>query len=150
MPLTAYSGKVVLIVNTASFCGYTGQYAGLQTLWERYRDSGFVLLGVPSNDFGNQEPGAEKEIKQFCELNYGIDFPMTTKVHVRGPNAHPFYGWAVRELGAQAKPRWNFHKFLVGRDGRLKAWFPSTAQPDSTRIVQAIEAALERETGAGG
>lgn len=150
LPLSTYRGKVVLVVNTASLCGYTPQYAGLQKVWEKYRDRGFILLGVPSNDFGSQEPGSDKEIKQFCDLNYGIDFPMTTKVHVRGRNAHPFYGWAAQQLGAQSRPRWNFHKYLVGRDGRLVGWFPSAVEPGSADLVRAIEAALGRKATAGG
>ncbi len=144
LPLSVYRGKVVMIVNTASFCGFTKQYRELQNVWENFREQGLVVLGVPSNDFGNQEPGNEAEIKNFCELNYGINFPMTAKVHVKGANAHPFYKWAVQEKGALAKPRWNFHKYLVGRDGRLVDWFATTTKPTATKVTRAIEMQLAR------
>ncbi|MCK6451599.1 MAG: glutathione peroxidase [Alphaproteobacteria bacterium] len=144
LDLAAFRGKAVLVVNTASFCGYTPQYAGLQKLWERYRERGLVVLGVPSNDFGQQEPGSAVEIKRFCEVNYSIDFPLTEKVAVTGAAAHPFYRWAAAELGAAAAPRWNFHKYLVGPDGRLVAWFPTRVAPDDPPLVQAIEAAVPR------
>lgn len=140
--LADYAGKAVLIVNTASQCGFTGQYEGLQALWERYRDRGLVVLGVPSNDFGGQEPGSEAEIAQFCETTFGIDFPMTTKVQVKGEGAHPFYAWARQELGAMAAPKWNFHKYLVGPDGRLVDWFSTVTGPDAGRLVSAVEKVL--------
>ena len=139
LALSDYAGKAVLVVNTASFCGFTRQYEGLQRLWERYRDRGLVVLGVPSNDFGGQEPGSAAEIKAFCEVTYGIDFPMTSKVEVKGPSAHPFYRWAGAELGA---PRWNFHKYLVGPDGGLRAAFGTRVEPDDESLGAAIEAAL--------
>jgi glutathione peroxidase len=142
LPLASFAGKTVLIVNTASFCGYTPQYAGLQEVWERYRGRGLVVLGVPSNDFGGQEPGSEAEIKEFCEVNFDIDFPLTEKEHVVGPEAHPFYRWAAEQLGAAAAPRWNFHKYLLDRGGRLVAWFPSAAEPTAPEVAEAIEAAL--------
>ena len=142
MPLDELSGKAVLVVNTASFCGFTHQYAGLQALWQRYRDKGLVVLGVPSNDFGGQEPGTEAEIKEFCEVNFDVDFPLTEKVSVRGAAAHPFYKWARDELGAEAAPRWNFHKYLVAPDGRLVGWFPTRERPDSQRLTAAIDAVL--------
>jgi len=145
LPLTAFEGKTLLVVNTASFCGFTRQYAALQDLWERYRDQGFVVLGVPSNDFGGQEPGTESEIKQFCEVNFSIDFPLTTKEHVKGDSAHPFYKWAGRELGVAAQPRWNFHKYLVSPDGRLMAWFPTATSPTSEKVLEAVEAHLPRK-----
>jgi len=144
LDLSQFRGKAVLVVNTASFCGYTPQYAGLQKLWERYRDRGLVVLGVPSNDFGEQEPGSAQEIKRFCEVNYSIDFPLTEKVAVSGAVAHPFYRWAASELGAAAAPRWNFHKYLVGPSGNLVAWFPTKVAPDAAPLIQAIEAALRR------
>lgn len=150
LPLTSFQGKVVLVVNTASFCGFTGQYKALQSVWERYQEEGFVLLGVPSNDFGSQEPGSEKEIKNFCELNYGIDFPMTTKVSVKGKQAHPFYKWAAQEMGTLAKPRWNFHKYLIGPDGHLVEWFSTPTKPTSKRVTRAIETQLKRIEKAGG
>lgn len=142
MPLSNFDGKVILIVNTASECGFTRQYSGLVELWKKYRNEGLVVLAVPSNDFGGQEPGAEKEIKTFCEVTFGVDFPMTEKVSVAGINSHPFYQWAKTELGARAKPRWNFHKYLVGRDGKLIDWFSSITSPSSSRMIKAIERAL--------
>ncbi|MFZ5556362.1 MAG: glutathione peroxidase [Pseudomonadota bacterium] len=142
LPGKRLADKVVLVVNTASLCGFTPQYKGLQALWERYRERGLVVLGVPSNDFGGQEPGGEAKIKDFCEANFGITFPMTTKQKVRGPAAHPLYRWAEAEGGPAAVPGWNFHKLLIGRDGRLIAAFPSQVEPTDAAVTRAIEAAL--------
>ncbi len=150
LPLSTFSGKVVLIVNTASFCGFTKQYAKLQTLHERYVEKGLVVLGVPSNDFGSQEPGGSEEIKSFCELNYGINFPMTEKVKVKGENAHPFYAWAAEEVGFVGKPKWNFHKYLVDPNGELLAWFSSPTSPLSSKVVTAIEDVLVSDLGNAG
>ncbi len=144
LPLAQYQGKAVLVVNTASQCGFTPQYSGLEALAKKYRERGLVVVGVPSNDFGAQEPGNSSEIKQFCETTFGIDFPLTEKVKVTGDAAHPFYRWAAREMGPLAVPRWNFHKYLVGPDGRLVDWFSSVTTPDSPRMARAIEAALPR------
>ena len=142
LALKSFAGKVVMVVNTASQCGFTPQYTALQDLWSRYRDKGFVLLSVPSNDFGGQEPGSSAEIKEFCEVNFSVDFPLTEKVRVKGPDAHPFYQWAGKELGALAKPRWNFHKYLIGLDGRLIDWFSTPTSPTAPRVIKAVEAAL--------
>jgi glutathione peroxidase len=142
LPLSEFKGKAVLVVNTASFCGFTPQYAGLQEVWERYRARGFVVLGVPSNDFGRQEPGSEAEIKQFCEVNFDVDFPLTSKEHVVGAEAHPFYRWAAQQLGVPAAPRWNFHKYLLAPDGSLAAWFPTKTPPTDAAVPAAIEASL--------
>lgn len=142
LPMASFAGKVVLVVNTASRCGFTPQYEGLQSLWDTYRDRGLVVLGVPSGDFGGQELATANEIKQFCEVNFAIDFPLTEKTHVSGDNAHPFYLWAGDELGRTAKPRWNFHKYLVAKDGRLTDWFSTATGPSSDRVRDAIEAAL--------
>ena len=142
LPLSRFKGKALLVVNTASFCGFTYQYGGLQKVWEQYRDRGLVVLGVPSNDFGNQEPGSEAEIKAFCEVRY-IDFPLTAKVKVRGAEAHPFYKWAAQELGTGAAPRWNFHKYLISRSGSLVTHFSSAVEPDSEKVIQAIEALVQ-------
>ena len=139
LPLSSFAGKAVLLVNTASRCGFTSQYAELQALWRNYRDRGLVVLGVPSNDFGGQEPGTNTAIKSFCEVNFDIDFPLTEKVHVKGESAHPFYAWAEKELGVLAKPRWNFHKYLIATDGQLVGWFSSVTLPSSTRLTQAVE-----------
>jgi glutathione peroxidase len=121
LPLAKFQGKAVLVVNTASECGYTPQYKDLEALWRLYRDRGLVVLAVPCNDFGAQEPGSEQEIKSFCEVNYGVDFPLAAKVHVTGAEAHPFYKWAAEVAGEAASPRWNFHKYLVAPDGELAA-----------------------------
>lgn len=142
LPLAAYAGHPVLVVNTASRCGYTYQYAALQRLWIAYRDRGLIVLGVPSNDFGNQEPGAAAEIKQFCEANFDVDFPMTEKVHVVGADSHPLFAWFRARLGVQAGPGWNFHKFLIAPDGRAVAAWPSGVEPDSPAIRALIEPLL--------
>jgi glutathione peroxidase len=142
LPLSMFSGKAILVVNTASFCGFTSQYTALQDLWQRYQGKGLVVLGVPSDDFGGQEPGTETEIKTFCEVNFNINFPLTEKARVKGPVAHPFYKWAAAELGLVAKPRWNFHKYLVTPDGRLANWFSTPTSPVSARVIKAVEANL--------
>ena len=141
--LADYAGKVVLVVNTASLCGFTPQYEGLQSLWETYRDRGLVVIGVPSADFGRQEYDSPGEIKQFCEINYGIDFPMTEKVRIKGADAHPFYLW-IADQGRMKLPRWNFYKHLIDADGELVDWFASTTSPDSRKVIDAIEAHLPR------
>lgn len=143
MPLSQWRGKVLLIVNTASFCGYTRQYEGLQALWEKYEKKGLVVVGVPSNDFGGQEPKAESEIAEFCKGAFNVSFPLTAKQFVKGENAHPFYKWARVALRG-AEPRWNFHKYLVGRDGRLIAGYPSATEPQSPTLISAVEAALAK------
>ena len=142
LSLADYRGKAVLVVNTASRCGFTHQYAGLQTLWETYRDRGLVVLGVPSNDFGAQEPGSETEIKEFCIVNFNIDFPMTEKQVVSGANAHPFYQWSGEQLGVLSKPKWNFYKILLDSDGNAVDWFASTTGPDANKLIAAIESVL--------
>lgn len=135
-------GHAVLVVNTASFCGFTPQYEGLQALWEHYRDQGLVVLGVPSDDFGGQEYQDDGEIKTFCTVTYGIDFPMLTRQQVTGANAHPLFAWLAEEAGAIGSPKWNFYKYLVGRDGRLIDWYSSATGPGSESLAAAIETAL--------
>jgi len=142
LPLAGFAGKAVMVINTASRCGFTHQYAEIQSLWSKYRDRGLVVLGAPSNDFGGQEPGSEKEIKEFCEVNFDVDFPLTGKVRVKGDGAHPFYRWAADELGGMAKPRWNFHKYLIAPDGRLVDWFSTPTSPLAPRVIEAVEALL--------
>ena len=142
LPLKSFDGKAVLVVNTASRCGLTPQYEGLESLWAAYKDKGLVVLGVPSNDFGAQEPGSESEIQSFCTTNFGVDFPMTAKAEVTGPDAHPFYQWAKGELGEEAQPKWNFHKILVGKDGRLVRGFGSRTEPSDPELRQAIDSVL--------
>ncbi len=141
LPMSAWRGKPVLVVNTASFCGYTPQYETLEKLWRQYKDRGVVLLGVPSNDFGQQEPGTASEIKAFC-ATYDVSFPLSRKENVIGGDAHPFYRWIAAELGEGAAPRWNFHKYLIGADGLLAGAWPSAVEPTSKDIVGAIEGAL--------
>lgn len=142
LPLEGFAGKAVLVVNTASQCGFTPQYTGLQALYERYRDRGFVLLGVPSNDFGGQEPGTSAEIKTFCETNFAVTFPLTEKQVVKGEGAHPFYVFARESFGDAAIPRWNFHKILLRPDGTVAAAFPTRTTPEDPGLAAAIEAAL--------
>jgi glutathione peroxidase len=144
MPMSGFAGQAVLVVNTASLCGFTRQYGALQQVFDTYRARGLVVLGVPSNDFGGQEPGTEAEIKQFCEVNFAVDFPLTAKQVVKGDAAHPFFRAVVAELGPDAAPRWNFHKFLVAPDGRLAGTWPSRVEPDAPELIGAIEAALPR------
>ncbi len=133
--------SVVLLVNTASLCGFTSQYKGLEELWRRYKDQGLVVLGVPSNDFGGQEPGSNEEIKRFCEASFDVTFPLADKQVVSGPNAHPLYRWAAAQTGAIGTPNWNFHKILIGRDGRVIDWF-SAVSGTGPKLDRAIEAAL--------
>lgn len=142
MPFSDYRGKALLVVNTASFCGFTPQYEGLQTLHERYETKGLVVIGVPANDFGAQEPKGNAEIASFCQGAFNVTFPLTEKQIVKGKDAHPFYAWARQVLGEASTPRWNFHKYLVDREGRLVGAFPSTIEPQSSTLVGAIEAAL--------
>jgi len=140
--LADYAGKPVLVVNTASMCGFTYQYDGLQALYDRYRDRGLVVLTVPSDDFGGQELGSETEVKEFCEVNFGLTLPMTTITKVRGAGMHPFYAWARDALGAGNTPRWNFHKYLVAPDGTLTAAFSHRVEPSARELREAIEAYL--------
>lgn len=140
--LSAYEGKVLLIVNTASKCGFTKQYAGLQDLYKKYADRGFVVLGFPSNNFLGQEPGTNEEIAQFCSARFGITFPMFGKIDVKGESIHPLYAWLTTHPNGD-KVSWNFNKFLVGRNGDLIAHFGSRTAPDDKKLTAAIEAALK-------
>lgn len=142
LPMTAFEGEVVLVVNTASRCGFTPQYEGLQEIYSEYHARGFEVVGVPSNDFAGQEPGSAQEIQNFCALNYGVTFPMAGKTDVVGVSAHPFYQWAHAQLGEAAVPGWNFHKILIGRDGHLIAAFPTRTEPTSDEVRAAITQAL--------
>jgi glutathione peroxidase len=139
LPLADWDGKAVLVVNTASECEFTPQYEALQTLWQQYRGRGLVVLGVPSNDFGDQEPGSEADIKRFCEATYRTDFPLTAKVKVIGGDAHPLFRWIESEFGEALAPRWNFHKYLIAPDGTLAGAWPSRVEPGSAEIATAIE-----------
>lgn len=137
MPFCQYAGKVVLVVNTASYCGYTAQYDGLEQLYARLRDKGLVVVGFPSNDFGEQEPGSDQEIADFCRLTYGIEFPMVGKTQVSGAAANPFY----RKLGEMtgSKPQWNFHKYLINRQATQVVAFPSSTRPDDRKLLETID-----------
>src|SRR6478609_3740354 len=139
--LAAFSGKPLLVVNTASLCGYTPQYAGLQELWSEFRARGLTIVGVPSNDFGSQEPGGSSEISETAHHQYGVTFPIAAKAVVVGAKAHPFYRWAA-EARPREVPRWNFHKYLIGRDGYIADVFASAVEPTDTRIKTAIAKAL--------
>jgi glutathione peroxidase len=139
LPLSAYRGKVVLVVNTASQCGYTPQYSGLEAVHQKYKDRGLVVLGVPANNFGGQEPGSNEEIQQFCTRRYSVTFPMASKVSVKGDDQDPLYRYLAEAGGA---PRWNFTKYLVGKDGKVIRRFDSAVKPDSPELAGAIEAAL--------
>ena len=142
LPVSKFRGHALLVVNVASFCGLTPQYAGLEKLWSARRNDGLVVLGVPANDFGAQEPGTEGEIKTFCETRFNVDFPMTAKEHVIGPDAHPLYKWVVGELGEDAAPKWNFHKYLFAKDGSIAGTFGSRTPPDAPELASAVDAAL--------
>jgi len=139
--LSEYKDKVVLLVNTASKCGFTPQYAGLQKLYDRYKADGLVVLGVPSNDF-NQELGNDADVKDFCEIRYGVDFPLTSIQIIKGSNAHPLYKWISEEASVIAQPRWNFHKFLIGKNGEILNWFSSMTSPSSTGFIGQVEDAI--------
>ena len=142
VPMTAFEGEVVLVVNTASRCGFTPQYEGLQAIYDEYHAQGFDIVGVPANNFMGQEPGSAEEIQEFCTLNYGVTFPMAAKTDVVGESRHPFYAWAEQQIGEAAVPQWNFHKILIGRDGRIIAAFPTRTEPTSEEVRNAITAAL--------
>ena len=136
--LSDYKDKVIVVVNVASRCGYTPQYDDLQSLWSKYKDKNLVVIGVPTNNF-RQEPGSNKEIKDFCETNFGINFPMTEKLNVIGQDSHPFYKWAKRDFGIGAIPKWNFHKIIIGKDGKVADTFSSITKPSSKKFLNIIE-----------
>jgi len=143
LPLSNFKGQPLLIVNTASECGYTSQYRELQRLWMDYRESGLVIIGIPCDDFGHQEPGDETSIAEFCETNYQVSFPMTAKYQVMGVSAHPLFHVIREEFGEDATPRWNFHKYLFDRNGQMIDFWPSAVTPDDTRITHRIECNLQ-------
>ena len=136
--LETYKNKVIVVVNVASRSGYTPQYENLQTLWSTYKDKNLVVIGVPTNNF-RQEPGSNKEIKDFCETNFGITFPMTEKINVIGGNSHPFYKWARKDYGVGAIPKWNFHKIIIGKKGKIEETFSSITKPTSKKFIKTIE-----------
>ena len=142
LPLKEFQGQAILVVNTASECGYTPQYDELEKLWQANKDKGLVVLGVPCNQFGGQEPGSEAEIGAFCRKTFGVTFPLTAKNDVKGKLAHPFYKWAGDEAGLLGKPKWNFHKYLIGRDGTFAGWFSSQTKPTGPKIRKVLEQVL--------
>ena len=135
--LSNFKDNVILVVNVASRCGFTNQYNDLQDIWNSHQDKGLVVLGVPTNDF-KQEPGSNKDIQDFCETNFNINFPMTEKTHVIGTNSHPFYQWAKENYGKSAVPKWNFHKIIIGKDGKVADTFSSITNPNSKRFLSKI------------
>jgi len=136
--LNDYKNKVIVVVNVASRCGYTSQYENLQTLYEEYKDRDLIVIGIPTNNF-KQEPGTNKQIKDFCEANFGITFPMTKKIDVIGENSHPFYKWAKKDFGIGAIPKWNFHKIIIGKNGHIEDTFASFTKPTSNKFIKLIE-----------
>ena len=137
--LSKYKGKVLVVINVASKCGFTNQYEDMQSIWDKYKERDFVMLGVPSNDFGAQEPGTSSEIKNFCESKFGINFPMTEKVSVKSDKAHPFYIWAKNNHGKSAVPKWNFHKIIVNKNGKIAETYSSITNPSSKKFIKLIE-----------
>ena len=141
--LSEYRGKVIVVVNVASQCGFTKQYEDMQNVWKKYQSKEIVMLGIPSNDFGKQEPGSNKDIKNFCEAKFGISFPMTEKVSVKGENAHPFYKWAKENYGKSAVPKWNFHKIIIGKNGKVIETFASFTKPTSKKFLNTLETEIK-------
>ena len=139
--LKNYQNKVILIVNTASYCGFTRQYEDLQLLWEKYKSDGLIVLGVPSNSF-NQEKKKDTDVKEFCEVNFNIDFPMTTITEVKGKNSHELFKWAEKNYGKSAVPKWNFHKILINKEGKIEDTYNSFTKPMSKKIISRIESLL--------
>ena len=139
--LSEYKNKVALLVNTASQCGFTPQYAGLQKIYDRYKDDGFVVLGVPSDDF-NQELSSDDDVKKFCEIRYGVNFPLTSIQKIKGDSAHPLYKWISGNTSVIGQPRWNFHKYLISKEGQVLNWFSSMTSPTSDGLLKQVEQAL--------
>ena len=142
LDLSKYTGKTILLVNVASNCGFTKQYDDLQKLYDNYKDKGLVVLGIPSNQFGAQEPGKNSEIKDFCETNFNITFPMTSKYYVKGDSAHPIYLWAKETYGNSTVPKWNFHKILINKEGKVEDTFASFTNPMAKKIIKKLEQIL--------
>ena len=142
LDLSKYSGKTILLVNVASNCGFTKQYDDLQKLYDEFKNKGLIIVGVPTNQFGGQEPGSEAEIKNFCETNFNITFPMTSKYDVKGSNAHPIYMWAKDSFGKSTVPKWNFHKILINKEGKIEDTFASFTSPMSKKIINRLDQIL--------
>ena len=139
---STYKNKVILLVNVASQCGFTSQYEDLQKLWDKYRKEGLIVIGLPSNQFGGQEPGSNSEIKNFCEVNFNINFPLTTKIDVKGENINSIYKWALENYGKKATPKWNFYKILINKEGKIEKTYSSITNPMSKKITSEIEKLL--------
>ena len=139
LSLSEYKGKIIVAINVASQCGFTSQYEDMQQIWEKYQSKGIIILGIPSNDFGQQEPGSNEDIKNFCEAKFGISFPMTEKVSVKGSDAHPFYIWARENHGKSAIPKWNFHKIIIDKNGKIAETFSSITNPSSKKFIKILE-----------
>jgi glutathione peroxidase len=142
LDLSSFKGKTILLVNVASKCGFTNQYDDLQKIYDDFRDKGLIVIGIPTNQFGGQEPGSEKEIKNFCETNFNITFPMTSKYEVKGANAHPIYIWAKDTFGKSTVPKWNFHKILINKNGEIVDTFASFTGPMSKKIINKLDQIL--------
>ena len=142
LDLSSFKGKTILLVNVASKCGFTNQYDDLQKIYDDFKEKGLIVIGIPTNQFGGQEPGSEKEIKNFCETNFNITFPMTSKYEVKGANAHPIYIWAKDTFGKSTVPKWNFHKILINKNGKIEDTFASFTGPLSNKVVKKIEQIL--------
>ena len=142
LDFSTFKNKTILMVNVASNCGFTKQYSDLQQLYDKYKDNNFIVLGVPSNQFGGQEPGSNEEIKEFCETNFNISFPMTDKIDVKGDNAHPIYKWAEKNFGNSSVPKWNFHKILINKEGKIQKTYGSFTSPMSSKIIKELEKIL--------
>ena len=142
LDLSSFKGKTILLVNVASKCGFTNQYDDLQKLYDDFKEKGLIIIGIPTNQFGGQEPGSEKEIKNFCETNFNITFPMTSKYEVKGANAHPIYIWAKDTFGKSTVPKWNFHKILINKNGKIEDTYASFTGPLSNKVVKKIEEIL--------
>ena len=142
LKLSEYKGKVIIVVNVASQCGFTSQYEDLQKLWDKYRKKGLIVIGLPSNQFGGQEPGSNTEIKNFCEVNFNVNFPLTTKINVKGENINSIYKWALENYGKKASPKWNFYKILINKEGKIEKTYSSITNPMSKKITDEIEILL--------
>lgn len=142
--LDQYLGNVVMVVNTASRCGFAKQYADLEKLWQQYHNQGLIIIALPSNDFMGQEPGSDEEIIEFCEINFGVTFPIAAKLHVKGVDKHPFFNIVEQDLGKLALPKWNFYKYIINREGELVDWFASITKPTSRKIIDVVEAELAK------
>ena len=140
---STYKNKIILLVNVASQCGFTSQYEDLQKLWDKYKKKGLVVIGFPSNQFGAQEPGSNSEIKNFCEVNFNINFPLTSIYDVKGNNAHEIYKWAKKNYGHRSVPKWNFHKILINKEGKIQDTFAPFTKPTSKKILKAIDSILD-------